>query len=91
MADLIKIQELENKPFNLLEELEREETFTEEEINQARQLQLYLESSNANKELYSFLEKSLKNIHAKGFKSYRENKEQSTREAYINSLPYKDD
>ena len=45
MADFVKPEELENKPFSILEELEREETFTEGEINQARQLKLYLASS----------------------------------------------
>ena len=91
MADFVKREEIENKPFNILEELEQEETFTEGEINQARQLKLYLASSKANNELYLFLEKSLKNIQAKEIKYYRESKEQATREAFNSSLPYKDD
>ena len=91
MADFVKPEELENKPFNILEELEREETFTEGEINQAKKLKDYLVSSGGNKELYLFLEKSLKNIQAREFKNYRERKEQATREAFNSSLPYKDD
>lgn len=72
MADFVKREEIENKPFNILEELEQEETFTEGEINQARQLKLYLASSKANNELYLFLEKSLKNIQAREIKYYSE-------------------
>lgn len=94
MTEFIKDEELENKPFSFFDDMEREETFTEGEVNQARLLFNYLASSNSNKELYQFINKALVNIRAKDIREYRarreKEREKARLEAFKASLPYND-